>query len=257
MLAHLAAYVGPCWPILGHKSRKMGTAKNTVKCGSFWWYVVVGGRGGGPLSPSERRELPYGKDGQLRAPRAPGRISAYARQPARGSTILPPSCGYVGLCWPTLAYLAGNVGPAWGYVGPAPSWAMLAYLEGCVGRSWGLCWPIVTHVKPKDPKNGNSKKTLVLWLCWPLLAHLGAMLASMWAHLGAMLAHLGPILGLGWPILGLCWPILRPMLAHVTHLRPQESKNGSSKKHRKTQVFLVVGGRGGGQLRAPRPPGRI
>ena len=51
-----------------------------------------------------------------------------------------------------------------------------------------------------------------------------------------MLAHLGPIL---------CWPML-------THLRPQESKNGNSKKHRKTREFLmvrgggVVGGRGGG-----------
>ena len=47
--------------------------------------------------------------------------------------------------------------------------AMLAYLEGVcladleayVGRSWvGLCWPRLTHVEPKDPKNGNSKKTL-------------------------------------------------------------------------------------------------
>ena len=76
----------------------------------------------------------------------------------RATAGVGPSCGYAGLCWPMLAYLAGNVGPAWGYVGPA--WAMLAYLQGYVGRSWGLCWPMLTHVEPKDPKNGNSKKTL-------------------------------------------------------------------------------------------------
>ena len=78
-----------------------------------------------------------------------------------------------------------------------------------------------------------------------------------------MLAHLGPIL---------CWPML-------THLRPQESKNGNSKKHRKTREFLMVrwGGWSAagaaaplsfgeegiavrqchGQLRAPRAPDRI
>ena len=86
--------------------------------------------------------------------------------------------------------------------------AMLAYV--------GL---MLTHVEPKDPKNGNSKKKTVKrriflmvgglswgyvgpsWLCWPILramwAHLGAMLAhlgAMLAHLGAMLAHLGAML---------------------------------------------------------------
>ena len=37
-----------------------------------------------------------------------------------------------------LAYLAGNVGPACGYVGL-----------------------MLIHVEPKDPKNGNSKKNTV------------------------------------------------------------------------------------------------
>ena len=104
-----------------------------------------------------------------------------------------------------------------------------------MGPSWGyvgLSWPI-------------------LGLCWPILKAIWAHLRAMLAHLGAMLAHLGPILGLqGWPILGLCWPIWRPML---THLRPQESKNGNSKKHRKTQGFLMTRG-GGGVLRQGRPP---
>ena len=51
MLAHLEAYVGPCWPILSHKLRKkkeMGRAQNTVKRGTFWRGGEVGGRGGGP-----------------------------------------------------------------------------------------------------------------------------------------------------------------------------------------------------------------
>jgi len=186
MLAHLAAYVGPCWPILGHKSRKMGTAKNTVKWGSFWWYAVIGGRGGGPLSPSERRELPYGKDGQLRAPRAPGRISAYARQPARGSTILPPSCGYVGLC--------GQCGPSLGLCWPSLGlcWPILKAVWADLEAYVGPFWPMLSQ---KIRKMGTAKKHSCgyVGLCWPILELCWPILRAMWAHLGAMLAHLGPI----------------------------------------------------------------
>ena len=62
------------------------------------------------------------------------RLRATAGQ---GPNYVGPFCGYAGLCWPMLAYLAGNVGPACGYVGL-----------------------MLIHVEPKDPKNGNSKKTL-------------------------------------------------------------------------------------------------
>ena len=75
-----------------------------------------------------------------------------------------------------------------------------------------------------------------------MLAHLGAMLP----HLGAMLAHLGGYVAPSWgyvgPSCGLCWPML-------THLKPQDPKNGKSTKHRKTGQFLAgkgVGGRGRG-----------
>ena len=34
--------------------------------------------------------------------------------------------------------------------------AMLAHLEAYVGPSWGLCWPMLTHLKPQDPKNGKK-----------------------------------------------------------------------------------------------------
>ena len=87
MLAHLGRYVGPCWPILGHKIQK--TAKNGKstkhrKTREFLRYQVGRRQGVQPLSPTERREPPYGKDtargplaGYLRAaaPAAdPGRI---------------------------------------------------------------------------------------------------------------------------------------------------------------------------------------
>ena len=48
------------------------------------------------------------------------RLRATAGQ---GPNYVGPLCGYVGLCWRMLAYLAGNVGPSCGYV--------------------GLCWPYV------------------------------------------------------------------------------------------------------------------
>ena len=38
-----------------------------------------------------------------------------------------------------LAYLEGNVGPSWVYVGPG-----------------GLCCPMLTHLEPLDPKNGKK-----------------------------------------------------------------------------------------------------
>ena len=63
MLAHLAAYVGPCWPILSHKIRKMGkNATSTKHCKTREFLATRGGRrqGARPLSPTERRELPYG-----------------------------------------------------------------------------------------------------------------------------------------------------------------------------------------------------
>ena len=63
------------------------------------------------------------------------RLRATAGQ---GPNYVGPFCGYAGLCWPMLAYLAGNVGPACGYVGL-----------------------MLIHVEPKDPKNGNSKTNTV------------------------------------------------------------------------------------------------
>ena len=65
MFAHLEAYLGPCWPILIHKIRKRGkNAKSTKHRKTRDFLATRGGRRQGrrPLSPTERRELPYGKD---------------------------------------------------------------------------------------------------------------------------------------------------------------------------------------------------
>ena len=34
--------------------------------------------------------------------------------------------------------------------------AMLAQLEPYVGPACGLCWPMLTHLKPQEPKNGEK-----------------------------------------------------------------------------------------------------
>ena len=147
---------------------------------------------------------------------------------------------YVGLCWPILRAM-------WAHLV-----AMLAYV--------GL---MLTHVEPKEPKNGNSKKNTVkrrifwwsaaylgamlaiLGLRWPILramwahlgamlAHLGAMLAhlrAMLAHLGAMLAHLGAMLAHLEAYVGPSWGLSWPML---THLKPQDPKNEKKCEEHKT-----------------------
>ena len=111
--------------------------KNTVNCRGFCRHAhPTRGRrqGAQPLSPTERRETPYGY-ATARGPLAGfKRLRATAGQ---GPNYVGPFCGYAGLCWPMLAYLAGNVGPSCGYVGL-----------------------MLIHVEPKEPKNGNSKKTL-------------------------------------------------------------------------------------------------
>ena len=89
--------------------------------------------GAAPLSYGEERNA-FGKD-TARGPLAGfKRLGATAGQ---GPNYVGPFCGYVGLCWPILRAM-------WAHLV-----AMLAYV--------GL---MLKHVEPKDPKNGNRKKTL-------------------------------------------------------------------------------------------------
>ena len=118
--------------------RKSGKSTKHRKTRDF--LAGGGGRRQGrrPLSPTERRETPYGKD-TARGPLAGfKRLRATAGQ---GPNYVGPSCGYmlayVGVCWPILR----------------ATWAQLVAMLAYVGL-------MLTHVEPKDPKNGNSKKTL-------------------------------------------------------------------------------------------------
>ena len=181
-------------------------------------------------------------------------LSAYARQPARGPTMwahcVATMLAYVGVCWPILRAM-------WAHLV-----AMLAYV--------GL---MLTHVEPKDPKNGNSKKnTVKRRIFWWSAAYLGAMLA----HLGAMLPHLGGYVGPSWgyvgpswgyvgpswgylgpswgyvgPAWGPCWPILGAMLARVgpswatrSEKRPKMGRAQNTVKRGTFWPTGWVGGRG-------------
>ena len=185
------------------------------------------------------------------------------------------------ICWPMLAYLAGNAGSAWSYVDPA--W-------GYVGLSWRLCGPILrplsadleAYVGPCWPvrsqkiwKMGTAKKhgktqdiLRVGGLSWgyvgPSWGYVGPSWGLCWPILGLcwpILELCWPILGLCWPILGLCWPILRSMLAHLeayvgpcwpilNHKIRKMGKSGKSTKHRKTRDFLAGPG---GRRQGARP----
>ena len=61
MLAHLEAYLGPCWPIWSHQIRKMGkNAKSTKhrKTREFLALPTLHRQGRRPVSPTKRRETP-------------------------------------------------------------------------------------------------------------------------------------------------------------------------------------------------------
>ena len=117
---------------------KNGKSTKHRKTRLFWAGGVGRRQGARPLSPTERRELPYG-NATARGPLAGfKRLRTTAGQ---GPNYVGPSCGYmlayVGVCWPILQ-------ATWAHLV-----AMLAYV--CL---------MLAHVEPKDPKNGNSKKTL-------------------------------------------------------------------------------------------------
>ena len=126
MLAHLEPYVGPsrglCWPRLIHlepqdpRNGKKGKSTKHRKTRDFLAVrggSAAGGRGWrqGAGAPSLLRR---GEKRRTAMPRPGGPwpdLSAYARQPARGPTMLAhlvAMLAYVDLCWPMLAYLAGT-----------------------------------------------------------------------------------------------------------------------------------------------------
>ena len=190
MLAHLEAYVGPCWPILSHKLRKIAkNGKSTKHCKTRGFLAVpgctrwVGGRGRGPSL------LRRGENCRTARTRPGGPwpdLSAYARQPARGPTML---AHLVAICWPHVDPYGAKRSEKW-------------------------------------EQEKNAVKRRIFWwsvaYLGAMLAHLGAMLAYLegnvgpsWGYVGPSWRYRGPSWGLCCPMLGLCWSILRPMLAHV------------------------------------------
>ena len=93
---------------------KTGRAQNNVKRGGFWRHVVGGsGSAAGAAAP-----LSYGEErNAFGNATARGPLAGFKRLRAtagQGPKYVGPFCGYVGLCWPMLVYLAGNMGPSCG-----------------------------------------------------------------------------------------------------------------------------------------------
>ena len=122
--------------------------------------------------------------------------------------------------------LRATAGQGPNYVGP--SCGMLAYV--------GL---IFTHVEPKDPKNGNSKKHCKTQDSLMVGGHLGATLA----HRGAMLAYLegnvGPSRGYvdpSWGYVGPSWAMLAHLRAMLAHLGAMLAHLGAMLAHLEAYV---------------------
>ena len=129
------------------------------------------------------------------------------------------------LCWPILgpmlAYLAGNVGSAWGYVGL--SWRLcgpiLRPLSADLEAYVGPCWPVWSQ---KIRKMGTAKKHCktqdilrVGGLSWSYVGLSWGYVGPSWGYVGPSWGYVGPSWGYVGPSWGLCWPILRPLLAQV------------------------------------------
>ena len=65
----------------------------------------------------------------------------------------------LGLCWAILWTMLAHLGAMLAHLGAmlAHLGAMLANLEAYVG----LCWPMLTHLKPQDPKNGKKGQSKI------------------------------------------------------------------------------------------------
>ena len=234
MFAHLGPMLGPSWADVGASWGYVGAS---------WGYV---GRSCAMLVQKHvecHRAKKHCKLQGVLSTRAPHR-EVRGRGPNMSAHLLAYvglSCGQCGpsleLCWPSL-------GLCWPILK-----AMWADLEAYVGRSWGLCWPMLTRVEPKDPKNGNSKKTLKRRIFWgsaagyvgpswgyvgPSWGYVGpawGYVGPSWSYVGPSWGYVGPSFAPSWgyvgPSCGLCWPML-------THLEPQDPKNGKKCDEHKT-----------------------
>ena len=63
---------------------------------------------------------------------------------------------HLGAMLAQLGAMLGHLGAMLAHLG-----AMLAHLEAYVGPSGGLSWPMLTHLKPQDPKNGKKGQSKI------------------------------------------------------------------------------------------------
>ena len=72
--------------------------------------------------------------------------------------ILGAMLAHLGAMLAQLGAMLGHLGAMLAHLGAmlAHLGAMLAHLEAYVGPSGGLSWPMLTHLKPQDPKNGEK-----------------------------------------------------------------------------------------------------
>ena len=178
----------PCWPNLGTffglccamltqlepQSRKNARSRKHCKTRDC---AGVGGRGGTPLSPTERRDA-YGKDTARAGPLGPLagfqglRLTAGRRPTWVCGAYVTPMLALVGPILSKVKLSGAHLGPRLGQVGPM--WCMLGTSWAHVEPMLGLCWPM-------------------LGLCWPMLAWVGPMLGLCWR-----------LLAPSWPMLALC-----------------------------------------------------
>ena len=154
-------------------------------------------------------------------------LSAYARQPARGPTML---AHLVAICWPMLT----SCWPMWSQkirkMGTAKKRCKTQDILMVGGLSWGYVGPSWGYVGPSWGYVGPA-----------------------WGYVGPSWGYVGPSWGVCCPMLRLCWSILRPMLAPVdpswaTKAEKWE-KMGRAQNTVKRGSFwrhAVVGGRGRG-----------
>ena len=166
MLAHLLAYVGLCWPILRAMWAQLGAM--LTQPGAMLAYLEgYVGRSWGLCRPILRPMLAHVDPcGAKRSEKWEQQKNTVKRRIFWGSAAylgamlahLGAMLAHLGAMLAQLGAMLAHLGAMLAHLGAmlAHLGAMLAHLEAYVGPSWGLSWPILTHLKPQDPKNGKK-----------------------------------------------------------------------------------------------------
>ena len=147
--------VGLCWPILRAMWAQLGAM--LTQLGAMLAYLEgYVGRSWGLCRPILRPMLAHvDPRGAKRSEKWEQQKNTVKRRIFWGSAAdLGAMLAHLGAMLAMLAHLGAmlaHLGAMLAHLG-----AMLAHLETYVGPSWGLSWPMLTHLKPQDPKNGKK-----------------------------------------------------------------------------------------------------